>query len=178
MRKLSGGYELWSPIRCLDAKKMTFPLNEIYMAFGDGKRDCCGSRIRPCSLIPERVIATSQKGIIGRCAERSLATTSDKCDQPVFFRAWMESHFVVRFCVSYPKSRSNIFWGTFREAEIRRDEGQSSPFPRLPYPKRFRLKGKKGFADVTHKVDEKWLTLWAYFRIAALFRSGGHRSTV
>ena len=36
------------------------------------------------------------------------------------------------------------------------------------YPKRFRLIGKNGHPDLVHNVDTKWLTLWAYFRIAAI----------
>ena len=41
-----------------------------------------------------------------------------------------------------------------------------SSLPVAHYPKRFRLKGKNGHADLVHDVNPKWLTLWSYFAIA------------
>jgi hypothetical protein len=58
--------------------------------------------------------------------------------------------------------------------DILRESAKFSPkhllgyLPRSCFPKRFRLIGKNGHPDLIHNVDSKWLTLWAFFRIAAL----------
>ncbi|MCZ6800013.1 MAG: hypothetical protein O7F12_05940 [Nitrospirae bacterium] len=40
--------------------------------------------------------------------------------------------------------------------------------PKSHYPKRFRLKGKNGHPDLVHEINEKWLQLWAFFRVGGL----------
>lgn len=40
--------------------------------------------------------------------------------------------------------------------------------PIANYPRRFRLRGREGHADIVHDIDDKWRELWTYHRAAMM----------
>lgn len=145
-------------------RRLQFPLNETYWAFGDGS-ETAGGVFYGLVLLPESSIAQAETVI--KHIKRSYGGNEDA---PVHCRELFND-----------KARKKSAWShlTHNQAfslcgDILRETARFSPkhligyMLRESYPKRMRLVGKNGHPDLVHAVDSKWLTLWAYFRIAAL----------
>jgi hypothetical protein len=142
----------------------TFPLNETYIAFGDGSSNAAGS-FYGLVLIPESRVEQIEeeiKGVkqkFGGKSEFSIHCREIFGDNAREKSSWSHLSYqdVVSLC-----------------GEVLRVVGFSEPkylvahIPKAHYPKRFRLRGKSGHPDLVHDIDEKWLTLWAFFRIGGL----------
>ncbi len=142
----------------------TFPLNETYIAFGDGSSNNAGA-FYGLALIPESRVEKIKKAIedikrkYGGNGEFSIHCRELFIDKARQKSQWAHLSYgdVVSLC-----------------GEILEAVGFSQPkyllayIPRAHYPKRFRLRGKDGHPDLVHDIDEKWLTLWAFFRVGGL----------
>ncbi|MDO8927206.1 MAG: hypothetical protein Q7U94_09900 [Sideroxyarcus sp.] len=143
---------------------LTFPLNETYIAFGDGSVNSAGA-FYGLVLIPESAINQVQELV-----SRIKLKYGGELDTPIHCREIYSGH-----------ARRKSGWSHLSEGEavalcgdILRALLAFEPkyllgyIPSTCYPKRFRLVGKNGHRDLVHDIDDKWLTLWSYFRVAAL----------
>jgi hypothetical protein len=142
----------------------TFPLDETYVAFGDGSSNAAGS-FYGLVLVPELSIGRIEKEIegvkekFGGKDEFSIHCRELFNDEGRRKSPWHHLSYerVVSLC-----------------GEVLRVVGSSQPkyllsyIPKAHYPKRFRLRGKNSHSDLVHGIDEKWLTLWAFFRIGGM----------
>lgn len=148
----------------IKAEGLTFPLDETYLAFGDGSVTA-GGVFYGLVLIPERAIRLAQEMVIRIKSEYGGAP-----HMPLHCRELFSGH-----------ARARSGWAHIDEAtaielcgDVLRELAAFEPkyllghIPAVYYPKRFRLIGKNGHPDLVHDLDEKWLTLWSYFRVAAL----------
>jgi hypothetical protein len=146
------------------SQRLQFPLNETYWAFGDGS-ETAGGVFYGLVLFPEPAIGQVQLSI-----ETVKLKHGGKANSPVHCRELFNRH-----------GREKTEWGHLSDTQcmelcgdILRDIVKFAPkhllgfLPRQCFPKRFRLIGKNGHPDLIHATDSKWLTLWAFFRIAAL----------
>jgi hypothetical protein len=146
------------------SQRIQFPLNEIYWAFGDGS-ETAGGVFYGLVLFPESAIEQVQRSI-----ETVKLKHGGKTNSPVHCRELFNR-----------RGREKTEWRHLSDAQcmelcgdILRDVAKFNPkhllgfLPRQCFPKRFRLIGKNGHPDLIHDTDSKWLTLWAFFRIAAL----------
>lgn len=146
------------------AEGLTFPLDETYLAFGDGSVTA-GGVFYGLVLIPEGAIQLAQEMVARIKAEYGGAPNI-----PLHCRELFSGH-----------ARAKSGWAHIDEAtaielcgDVLRELKAFEPkyllahIPAVDYPKRFRLIGKNGHPDLVHDLDEKWLTLWSYFQIAAL----------
>lgn len=142
----------------------TFPLNEIYVAYGDGSSGEVGTFyglvLVPVSRLDEiesqlqeiKVHHGGQKGWIVHAREIF-------CEHARAKSVW--AHLSYEGAVSLCGDILNAV-STFEPKYL------MSFIPKSHYPKRFRLKGKNGHQDLVHDVNDKWLQLWAYFRVGGL----------
>lgn len=148
----------------LSLEALTFPLNESYIAFGDGSVTPSGV-FYGLVLLPEAAITQTQQTI-----EAIKLRYGGSAEAPLHCRELFSGH-----------ARAKSLWAHISEAEaialcgdVLRAVGAFQPkyllghIPSTYYPKRFRLRGKNGHPDLVHDLDEKWLLLWSYFHIAAL----------
>lgn len=142
----------------------TFPLDETYIAFGDGSSNDAGS-FYGLVLIPEPAIEQIKKQI-----GDSKSKFGGKSEFPIHCRELFSND-----------ARRKSVWSHLQYVDVISLCGEvlsavsaSKPkyllgyVPKAHYPKRFRLKGKNGHSDLVHEIDEKWLTLWAFFRVGGL----------
>jgi hypothetical protein len=143
---------------------LTFPLNETYVAFGDGSSNTAGS-FYGLVLVPELVVERIEREIgvvkqkFGGQSEFSIHCREIFNDESRRKSTW--SHLSYQEVVS-------LCGEVLRVVRSSQPKYLLSHIPRVHYPKRFRLKGKNGHSDLVHDVDEKWLTLWAFFRIGGM----------
>jgi hypothetical protein len=143
---------------------LSFPLDENYVAFGDGSVTPSGV-FYGLVLLPEAITADVQRTI-----EQHKLQYGGDTKTPLHCRELFSGH-----------ARAKSAWAHLSEADVvalcgdvLRSVGAFEPkyllghIPTEYYPKRFRLLGKNGHPDLVHALDEKWLLLWSYFRIAAL----------
>lgn len=142
----------------------TFPLEEIYFAFGDESITPTGV-FYGIALIPESVVKQAEDLVIA---------------QKLRYGGTPETPLHCRELFSYD-ARKKSGWSHLSKDQavemcghILRELASLQPkylmghIPSTYYPKRFRLKGKNGHPDLVHNIDKKWLALWTYFHIAAL----------
>lgn len=142
----------------------TFPLDEIYVAFGDGSVTP-GGVFYGLVLVPERNVKIAQHSLSAiKLKHGGKATTPLHCRE-LFSK----------------DARNKSEWAHISDAgavelcgDVLRELASLQPKYLLSfvtsdnYPKRLRLVGKNGHPDLVHKIDEKWLTLPTYFWTAAL----------
>ncbi|HEU5124754.1 MAG TPA: hypothetical protein VFW05_11895 [Verrucomicrobiae bacterium] len=146
------------------SERLQFPLDETYLAFGDGS-ETAGGVFYGLVLIPESAIEQVQQSI-----EEVKLKHGGKANSPIHCRELFNRH-----------GREKTEWKHLSDAhcmelcgDILRELTKFNPkhllafLPQQCFPKRFRLIGKNGHPDLVHDTDSKWLTLWAFFRIAAL----------
>lgn len=147
-----------------NSEALTFPLDETYVAFGDGSVTA-GGVFYGLVLFPERTIIQVQRTI-----ETVKEQYGGHASTPLHCRELFGYH-----------ARAKSPWAHISEkdaialcGDVLRAVSKFEPkyllghVPSAYYPKRFRLLGKNGHPDLVHDLDEKWLLLWSYFRIAAL----------
>jgi hypothetical protein len=146
------------------AADFTFPLNEIYVAFGDGSSNPAGT-FYGLALIPESGIRDLEQKIIDVKLRHG-----GKPNSSVHCRELFGEHARVNTDWSHLSSDGAVsLCGAVLQATASFDPKYLAGFvPKAHYPKTFRLKGKLGSPDLVHDIDEKWLQLWAYFRVGAL----------
>lgn len=145
-------------------QRMQFPLEETYWAFGDGSEVSEGV-FYGLVLFPEAEIEQVLLSL-----ERVKVKHGGQAHSSVHCRELFNR-----------SARDKSEWKHLTEAQVEvlcgdvlREIAQFRPkhllgfLPRKRYPKRFRLIGKNGHRDLVHDVNSKWLTLWAFFRIAGL----------
>lgn len=146
------------------SQRLKFPLNETYWAFGDGS-EVAGGVFYGLVLLPESAMEQAQRSI-----EAVKLKHGGKTDSPIHCRELFNHH-----------AREKTEWKHLSDAQcmelcgdILRGISRFEPkhllgyLPRQCFPKRFRLIGKNGHPDLIHDADSKCLTLWTFFRIAAL----------
>ena len=141
-----------------------FPLSETYVAFGDGSSNVAGS-FYGLVLIPESSIADLELKI-----QAVKTSYGGQNDHTVHCRELFNEHARAKSCWSHLSYEDVIsLCGSIMEAVAGFDPKYLiAHIPKSHYPKRFRLKGKGGHPDLVHDVDEKWLQLWAFFRLGGL----------
>ncbi len=141
---------------------MYFPLDETYIAFGDGSVTPSGT-FYGLILLPEGSInhvlseidvIKQQFGSLAPLHCRELYNNRARAKSPW---AHISEGQAIDMCGNILQS--------LQKYEPKYLLGH---IPSECYPKRFRLKGKNGHPDIVHDIDEKWLMLWCYFRAAAL----------
>ncbi len=150
----------------------TFPLNETYIAFGDGSVTPAGT-FYGLVLVPERAIEQLQGGLSAiKLKHGGTENASIHCRELFSGDArqktpWahLSEQQVMALCGD-----------TLLELKAHEPKFLLAHFPSACYPKRFRLRGKNGHSDLVHELDDKWLTLWTYFRIASAPRPCGDRA--
>lgn len=146
------------------SEALTFPIDETYVAFGDGSVTPSGV-FYGLILLPENAVTQIQRAI-----ETIKQQYGGNATAPLHCRELFSIH-----------ARTKSPWAHISESEavalcgdVLRTVGKFEPkyllghIPSAYYPKRFRLIGKNGHPDLVHDLDEKWLLLWSYFRVAAL----------
>ncbi len=143
---------------------MEIPLDETYIAFGDGSETDQGC-FYGLFLIPESAVLFSESILTQTKLKYGVSEDS-------------KLHCRELFAVD---ARRKSCWSKLSDAEVIQMCGEIlgeieklKPkylvgfIPKEHYPKRFRLKGKNGHSDLVHDIDAKWLILRAYQGIAAL----------
>lgn len=144
--------------------RLQFPLNETYWAFGDGSESPEGV-FYGLVLVPESAIDPVRKTI-----EAVKVKHGGSGNSRIHCRELFNRH-----------GRARTEWRHLSDAQcmdlcgdILRGVAKHGPkhllgyVPQRSFPKRFRLIGKNGHPDLVHPVNSKWITLWAFFSIAAL----------
>ncbi len=142
----------------------TFPLTETYVAYGDGSSSDVGS-FYGLVLVPESHVAEVESKL-----QQIKLFHNGKSNLVVHSRELFSEH-----------ARAKSGWAhlSYEGAvslcgDILETVSGFAPkyllayVPKSHYPKKFRLKGKNGHSDLVHEINEKWLQLWAFFRIAGL----------
>lgn len=142
----------------------SFTSDENYVAFGDGSVTPSGV-FYGLVLLPEANIVEVQQVI-----EQHKLQYGGGAQTSLHCRELFSGH-----------ARAKSGWAHLSETDVvalcgdvLRSVGAFEPkyllghIPAEYYPKRFRLLGKNGHPDLVHDLDEKWLLLWSYFRVAAL----------
>lgn len=143
---------------------ISFPLDENYVAFGDGSVTPSGV-FYGLVLLPEAITTEVQRTI-----EQYKVQYGGSPQTSLHCRELFSGH-----------ARAKSGWAHLSETDVvalcgdvLRSVGAFEPkyllgyIPAECYPKRFRLLGRNGHPDLVHDLDEKWLLLWSYFRVAAL----------
>lgn len=139
----------------------TFPINETYVAFGDGSSNDAGS-FYGLVLIPELNIGQIEKEL-GNIKDNFGGESG--C--PIHCRELFNVHARKKSMWSHLSNENVVALcgETLGMIQLYQPKYLLAYVPKAHYPKRFRLKGKNGHADLVHDIDEKWLTMWAFFRI-------------
>jgi hypothetical protein len=146
------------------ASDFTFPLNETYVAFGDGSTNTAGT-FYGLALIPESGMRDLEQKVKDvKLSYGGKPISSIHCRELFSEQARAKSDW------SHLSSKDAVLLcGAVLQATAGFDPKYLVGFiPKAHYPKTFRLKGKFGPPDLVHYIDEKWLQLWAYFRVGAL----------
>jgi hypothetical protein len=143
----------------------TFPLSEIYWAFGDDSVTEAGAFFG-FVLIPENRVAAAESILI-----RAKEKYGGRQDSTIHCRTMFPGN-----------QRSKSDWSHLDGeecgsmiSEVLAELDSLQPlyvctfWPRQHYPKTFRLKGKNGHSDLVHAIDDKWMVLWSFQHTATIF---------
>lgn len=141
---------------------MHFPLEKTYIAFGDGSVTPSGT-FYGLILLPEDSISHVQSDI-DSIKQRYGSLAPLHCRELYNNKARAKSPWAH---ISEPQA-IDLCGDILKTLQKYNPKYFLGHIPSGHYPKRFRLKGKNGYPDIVHDIDEKWLMLWCYFRVAML----------
>lgn len=142
----------------------SFPLDEVYIAFGDGSSNRAGT-FYGLVLLPAHATRPLEDEIAS-IKRRFGGSDASK----IHCRELFSSDARRKSCWSHLAHDDIVMLcGDVLEKTRNHQPKHLLGFiPRQNYPRTFRLRGKNGHADLVHDVDEKWLMLWAFFRVGSL----------
>lgn len=142
----------------------TFPMAETYVAYGDGSSSEAGS-FYGLVLIPEFRVAEIESKL-----QQVKLSHNGRSNFLVHSRELFSEHARAKSRWAHLSYEGAVsLCGDMLETV----SGFAPKYlmgyvPKSYYPKQFRLKGKNGYSDLVHEINDKWLQLWAFFRVGGL----------
>jgi hypothetical protein len=144
-----------------------WPYSEVdtYWAFGDGSEHPAGASYG-FVLIPRNEV----EGLQQRLSDLKVQFGGARTDR-IHCREIFSGHQRKKSCWSHLSGDEcgQLVTDALTLVDTVRPSYVYTHWPRVHFPKRFRLRGRNGFGDIVHSVNDKWMVLWSFLNTVVLF---------